>query len=58
MKTEHRKKEHVTETFVVVTQNKMLWELSAKTLLYVNMLNGCPELYGKSSHLVQDEFTC
>lgn len=49
MKTKHRKREQVTKTFVVVTQNKMLRELPAKTLLYVNMLSRCPE----SSHLVQ-----
>lgn len=49
MKTKHRKKEQVTkkgETFSAVTQNKVLWELSAKTLLNVNILIRGPEQHG------------
>lgn len=55
MKTKHRKKEQVTKrgkTFGAVSQSHILWESSDESLLNVNMLIGCPELHGQSSHLV------
>lgn len=63
MKTKHRKKEQVTRiggNIGAVTQNKISWESSAKTLLTVTMLIGGSERRGQADRppCTRGEFAC